>query len=83
MTTCKEWTKERLRKRILELRLHGRRRKGRPRNSWMQEVTTGMRLRMGRQRGMEKEKYFTLGTEKCKNIKNLYINKLLINYNFS
>ena len=51
---------ERLPRRILEWCPHGRRRKGRPRNSWMQEVTTGMRagnlrLGMGRQRGVEKE----------------------------
>ena len=30
---------------------------------------------MGRQRRVEKENTFTLGTEKCENIKNLYINK--------
>ena len=33
----------RLPRRILEWCPPGRRRKGRPRNSWMQEVTTGMR----------------------------------------
>ena len=32
-------------------------------------------LGMGRQRGMEKENIFTLGTETFENIKNLYINK--------
>ena len=38
--------KERLPRKILEWCLPGRRRrKGRPRNSWMQEVTTGMRER--------------------------------------
>ena len=36
---------ERLPRRILELCPPGRRRKGRPRNSWMQEVTTRMRER--------------------------------------
>ena len=36
---------ERLPWKILELCLPGRRRWGRPRNSWMQEVTTGMRER--------------------------------------
>ena len=34
---------ERLPRRILEWCPPGRRRKGRPRKSWMQEVTTGMR----------------------------------------
>ena len=34
---------ERLPRRILEWCPSGRRRKGRPRNSWMLEVTTGMR----------------------------------------
>ena len=29
-------------------------------------------LKMGRQRRAEKEKYFTLGTERRENIKNLY-----------
>ena len=51
---------ERLPRRTLEWCPPGRRRKGRPRDSWMQEVTTGMRagnwrLGMGRQRGVEKE----------------------------
>ena len=36
---------ERLPRRILEWCPPGRRRKGRPRDSWMQEVTTGMRER--------------------------------------
>ena len=51
----------RLPRRILEWCPPGRRRKGRPRNTWMQEITTGMRegrigdLGMGRQRGVEKE----------------------------
>ena len=36
---------ERLPRRILEWCPPGRRRKERPRNSWMQEVTTGMRER--------------------------------------
>ena len=36
---------ERLPRRILELCPLGRRKKGRPRISWMQEVTTGMRER--------------------------------------
>ena len=34
---------EKLPRRILEWCPPGRRRKGRPRNSWMQEVTSGMR----------------------------------------
>ena len=34
---------ERLPRNILELCPPGRRKKGRPRNSWMQKVTTGMR----------------------------------------
>ena len=34
---------ERLPRKILERCPPGRRRKGRPRNSWMPEVTTGMR----------------------------------------
>ena len=29
---------------------------------------------MGRQRGVEKKNKFTLGTERCENINNLYIN---------
>ena len=33
------------------------------------------RLGMGRQRGVEKENKFTLGTERCENIKNMYVNK--------
>ena len=32
-------------------------------------------LGMGRQRRVEKENKFTLHTERCENIKNLYINK--------
>ena len=47
-------------------------------DSWMQEVTRGMRGGegigdIGRQRGVEKENKFTLGTERCENIRNLYI----------
>ena len=34
------------------------------------------RLAMGRQRRMEKENKFTLGTEKCENTKNPYMNKI-------
>ena len=34
------------------------------------------RLGMGRQGGVEKKNKFTLGTERCENIKNLYINKI-------
>ena len=46
----------------------------------MQEVTTGMSGRgIGDlewvDRGMEKKNKFTLGTERCEIIKNLYINK--------
>ena len=33
------------------------------------------RLGMGGQRGAEEEDSFTLGTERCENIKNLYKNK--------
>ena len=33
------------------------------------------RLGMGRQRRVEKENKFTLGTERCEHIKYLYINK--------
>ena len=54
---------------------------GRPRNSWMQEIT-GMRKRGelatwngSTQKGGETNK-FTLGTETCENINNLYINKI-------
>jgi hypothetical protein len=36
---------ERLSRRILEWCPSGRRKEGRPRNSWMQEVTTGKRKR--------------------------------------
>ena len=48
----------------------------RPRNTWMQEVTTGMREKviMDRQRRLEKGNK-TLGTERRENIKILYINK--------
>ena len=47
---------ERLPRRILEWCPLGSRRKGRPRNFLMQEVTTGMReWGMGLQRGVEKE----------------------------
>ena len=35
-------------------------------------------LGMGRQRGVEKENLFTIGTETCENIKNLYIKLLLL-----
>jgi hypothetical protein len=33
-------------------------------------------LEMGRQRGAKKKNKFILGTERCYNIKNLYINKI-------
>ena len=49
-----------------------RRRKGKPRKSWMQEVTTGMRDK-DRGGGIEK-KNKTLGTEGCENIVSLYLN---------
>jgi hypothetical protein len=45
MATCKGWTMKGSIERVLEWCPLGRRRKGRPRNSWMQEVTTGMRER--------------------------------------
>ena len=70
---------ERLPRRILEWYPLWRKRKGRPQNSWMQKVTTGIRERgiwqlgMGQQRGVGKKNKFTLGTERCENIKNLYI----------
>ena len=38
------------------------------------------RLGMGRQRRLEKGNKSTLGTERCENIKNLYINKKIENY---
>ena len=46
----------------------------------MQEVTTGMRETggVGRKGGVEKENK-TLGTERCENINNLYINKINCN----
>ena len=60
----------------------GRRRKVRPRNSWMQEVKTGMREKginhmewIDRGRMEMKNKIKTLGTERCANIDTLYINK--------
>ena len=33
---------------------------------------------MGRLGGLEKENKFTLGTERCENIKNQYLNKIII-----
>ena len=39
------------------------------------------RLGIGRQRGVDIENYFTLGRNKCENIKNLYINKKYNNNN--
>ena len=56
----------------------GRRKKGRPRNSWMQEVTTGMR-----EKGINTMEWIyragwkikTLSPEKHENIDTLYINK--------
>ena len=73
--------KERLPQRILEWWPPGRQRKGRPRSSWMQEVTTGMReRRIGDLEWVDKEgwrkKKITLGTEGCEKIKNLFINKI-------
>ena len=71
----------RLPRRILELCPPGRRRKGRPRNSWMQEVTTRMSELAswnGSTERAEKENKFTLDTERCENIKNLCIEKLLL-----
>ena len=64
MATCKGWTKKGSLEKKFEWCPPGRRRKGRPGNSWMQEVTTGMRERervgnkqlgMGRQRRVEKK----------------------------
>ena len=56
-----------------------RRRKGRLRNSWMQEVTTGMRegnyeYGMNRQ-GRRGKRNRTLRTDKCENIDILCINE--------
>ena len=57
---------QRLPRKILEWYPPGRRRKGRPRNSWIQDLT-GMREKgMDRQGRMEKENK-TLGTKICKN----------------
>ena len=72
---------------ILEWCPPGRRRriKGRPRNSWMQEGTIGMREKginkheMDRQGRMEKENK-TLSTERCVNVNILYINKKIYYY---
>ena len=60
---------ERLPRRILEWCPPGRRRKGRPRNLWMQEVTTGMRERgNGDLEWVDREgwkrRFFTLRTER-------------------
>ena len=66
---------------ILECSPPVRRGRGKPRNSWMKEVTRGMRQRgvgslVCRQGEAEKEnKIVTLGTDRCENIKNLCINK--------
>ena len=71
--------KESLPRRISEWCPPGRRRNGRPRNSWMQEVTTGMRergigdLEWNDREAWRKKIIFTLGTERCENIKNLYL----------
>ena len=43
MVTFKVWMKKSQPRKVLEWCPPGGRRKGRPRNSWMQEVTTGMR----------------------------------------
>ena len=75
--------KERLPKIFLEWRSHERRRKGRPRHSRMQKITTGMRENgMDRPRIMEK-KNKTLGTGRSKNIDTLYtqhIHTYIYNY---
>ena len=70
---------ERQPRKILEWCLTGRRRKGRPRNSWMQQVITGMREKginsMGwvdREERKRKRK-LCLGTEIYANIKVQYI----------
>ena len=74
-------SEDRLPRKILELCPPGRGKDGRPRNLWMQEVTTGIREnginnigRMDRQRRMEK-KNKTLRTGRCDTINTLYINK--------
>ena len=66
-------------RRIIEWCPPGRRRKGRSRNSWMQEAITGMRERgIGDLEWVDREgwriKVYTLGRERCENLKNLYIN---------
>ena len=69
---------------ILDWCAPGRRRKGRPRNSWMQEITTGMRekgIKLGtsQQRRMEKKNEIkTLDPERRANIKTLYIRLLIL-----
>ena len=73
---------ERLPREILKWCPPGRRMEGTLRNSWMQEVTTGMRERGiddlewvdKEQEGAEKENK-TLGRERCENTRNVYINK--------
>ena len=42
------------------------------------EIQGNWRLGMGRERKVEKENKFTLCTERCENINNLYINKIII-----
>ena len=78
---------ERLPGNILEGCLPGRRRrrKGRLRNSWMQEVTTGMKEKViiNNMEWIDRmdKRNKTLGKERCENIDTLYINKIIINNN--
>ena len=78
---------ERLPRKILEWCPLGRGTKGRPRNSWMLKVTTEMREReIGDLEWVDRDgwkkkikiKKYSLGTERCENIKNLYTNKEII-----
>ena len=66
--------------RMDEERLPGRRKKGRPRNSWIQEVTIGMRGKgINNMEWIDREewrsKIKTLCRERCENIDSLYTNK--------
>ena len=73
---------ENLPRKILECCPPGRRIKGRLRNSWVQEVTTGMRekginnLEWVDREDRRREK--TLGTERCENIKTPSVHKQII-----
>ena len=84
MATCKEWTrkgpwkkfgmvstwKPKKGKASKFVDAGGYNRNEREREREREELATSMCL----QRGAEKKNKFTLGTERCENIKNLYIN---------